>query len=180
MTPPQCYADWLPLLDRFEAGDDEVLPVLRQGAIPWTNVVAERWTARLVEVLNGRLKALSALLQRSLDRPNSDYGAISNALLLARRRLAPLREFASLPAAPEPVRNHLQAELTAWARQSQESLERSAQHTRNDHGRLLKTIRDNALDRAPLEQHPDPSASQPELAGAPAGQPFARARRIIL
>jgi hypothetical protein len=139
------YAEWLPLLDRFRDGDDSVLQAMRDGTIEWTNVVAERWTSRVAEVLSGRLKLLSAKLQLAFDRSAGDMFAISQAMLGARRSLIPLFALASLPCAPGDVKRHLQNELERFIQQTQESLERGARIIRNDNGRVLKVLRDHPL-----------------------------------
>jgi hypothetical protein len=174
MNPPQIYAEWLLLLDQFRAGDDSVLEAMRGGSIEWTNVVAERWTRQVADSLTTRLKALSKQLQTNLDRARGDYFAISNALLVARRGLLPLRMFVSLPAFPPDVKSHLASELDRWATESQKSLERHSEEVRHDEGRLLKTIRDHPL-TAVVEASGPPAAQSSEISSPPA-----RGRRVIL
>lgn len=174
MNPPQAYAEWLPLLDQFRAGDDSALEAMRRGSIEWTNIVAERWTRQVADSLTTRLQALSKQLQTSLDRARGDYFAISNALLQARRGLSPLRMFVSLPALPPDVKSHLASELDRWATESQKSLERHAETIRHDQGRLLKTIRDHPLTTV-VE-----GSSPPVVQISENSNPPARGRRIIL
>jgi hypothetical protein len=175
MNPPSTYAEWLPLLDQFRAGDDSALDAMHSGSIEWTTVVAERWTRQVADGLATRLQALSKQLQTSLDRARADCFAISNALLLARRGLSPLRAFVSLPALPPDVQNHLASELDRWAVETQKSLERHAEGVRHDQGRLLKTIRDHPLTTV-VEVPPNPSAVQI----SDGANPPTRGRRIIL
>jgi hypothetical protein len=170
--PPRIYADWLPLLDRFREGDDSVLEALSGGSIDWTSGVAERWTAQISSALTSRLQALSHRLQRGLDR-SRDMFSVSRSLIDARRALAPLRTLASLPCAPEEVRKHLNSELDRFIRQTQESLETSASALRNDHGQLLKAIRDNPLTAA--IDGGAPAAESKTEESAPG-----RGRRVIL
>jgi hypothetical protein len=175
MIGPQAYAEWLPLLDRFRTGDDAALDPMRYGSIEWTNVVAERWTRHVADTLNARLQALSKQLQAGLDRARGDYFAISNALLLARRGLAPLLTFVNLPAIPADVQSHLSSELTRWTTETQKSLERHAEGVRHDQGRLLKTIRDHPL-TAVSEAPPTAPISQ----SSDSALPPSRGRRILL
>jgi hypothetical protein len=175
MGAPTTYAQWLPLLDQFRAGDDSVLETLCGGSIEWTNVVAERWTRHVGDSVTTRLQSLSKQLQTSLDRARGDYFAISNALLHARRGLSPLRQFVALPALPPDVKNHLMAELDRWASETQKSLERHAQGVRHDQGGLLKTIRDH-----PLTAVVEVASYQRASPNSESGNPPVRGRRVIL
>lgn len=145
MTPivaPANYAEWVPLLERFRDGDDTVLEPMLAGTLEWTNVVAERWTARIAAAFDARLKTVTSQLQLALDR-SRDAFSVSQALLGTRRALAPLYAAAAMPCAPANVREHLAGEVTRFAERMQESLEASAKRSRADH--LLKALRDNPL-----------------------------------
>src|SRR5436190_254347 len=87
--PPTTYAAWQELLDRFREGADAVLPALEAGRIEWSPVVAERWTSRMSETLEDRLRALSTQLQRDLDRARGDRHDVESALVRAGRGLHP-------------------------------------------------------------------------------------------
>lgn len=177
MTAPRTYADWLPLLDGFRSGDNKFLAEMQGGTIEWTNVVAERWTRQVTDCLNERLTVLSREFQHALDRAAGDHLAIGNAMLLARRTLEILRNFAALPAANQDVRAFLSSQLESWATQTQQSLERNAMLVRHDQGRLLKTIREHALTARPATV---PSAKvQSEPAPQPSA-PIIRGRRVLL
>jgi len=166
---PRVYAEWLPLLDRFREGDDSALPAMQSGTIDWTSGVAERWTTQVSNAMTARLQALSRQLQTGLNRSTNTFG-VSRSMIDARRALAALRALASLPCAPENVRNHLTAELERFIAQVQESLEKSARIIQ-DKGLILKAIRDNPL-TAP--------APQPEGQTNAVAQPAIRGRRVIL
>lgn len=168
LSPPATYAEWLPLLERFRDGDDTVLESLRAGTLEWTNVVAERWTARFSEALNARLQSVTAQLQRALDRAHGDLFAVSSAVLAARRALAPLHAVTALPWAPDSVRQHFAGEVVRHAERTQSSLESSAMRNRADV--LLKTLRDNPLTTIVASA----SASSNDAAEAPR-----RGRRIL-
>jgi hypothetical protein len=174
-NPPRIYAEWLPLLERFREGDDGALDSMRRGAIEWTNVVAERWTARVAETLSVRLQVVSRELQIGLDRSRGDLFAISKAMIGARRSLIPLRALASLSCTPEGVRKHLVSELERFIRQTQETLEKGAQEIRRDNGLVLKAIRDNPLTAMACSDVSEmgSSSESPERA-------VTRGRRVIL
>src|SRR5882757_4923862 len=174
INAPTTYAEWLLLLVRFRAGDDSAVDILRSGTIEWTNVVAERWTRQVADCLTIRLQALSKQLQTALDRARGDHFAISNALLMTRRSLTPLRAFVGMSSLPSDVRSHLVSELDRWAGETQQSLERHAESVRQDQGRLLKTIRDHPLTTV-IEPPTSPLAQ--EQGG---GSPPVRGRRVIL
>lgn len=173
VSPPAAYADWLPLIEQFRDGDDAVLPEMRNGRLEWTNVVAERWTARMAEAFKMRLEKVSYQLQTALDRSPGDAFTVSKAMLAARRELAPLRAAAVLPCLPEHVRDHFSGEVARFATQTQESLESSAKRIRADGGAMLKAIRDNPLTavETPAADPEPPSDSSP---------PSARGRRVLL
>jgi len=178
MNAPHTYAEWLSLLERFGVGDDSTIQVMKGGSIEWSNVVAERWTLRVSDALNARLKALSKRLQTSLDRARGDYHAVANALVEARRGLVPLRAFLALQSIPEMVRTHLTAEVDRWATETQSSLESSVKDMRHDQGWLAKTIRDNALTltRGDLPAPPTSEEQVGQQSPASAG----RERRVII
>lgn len=160
-TPPAIYADWVVLLERFGSGDDEVVPVMQQGSIEWTNIVAERWTLQLSIAFQSRLRLLSGLLQTAFERAR-DIDGIANAMLLARRGLGPLQAFIGIEAIREDIRANLSAELHGWVTGTQEALERHAEALRHrDYGHLLKTFRDHPLRMglAAPDAAPDPSAT---------------------
>lgn len=172
LNTPHEYASWLPLLDRFREGDDSVLDLMHQGSIPWSSVVAERWTMQVSSALEARLKRVSKQLQLHLDRARGDGFAIARALLDARRALQPLWHFVAIPCLPANVGDHLKSELTRWASETQAALEKHAGEIRADNGRLLKTIRDNSLTRA-ADGHLPPAAKGAE-------PPPPSGRRVIL
>lgn len=169
---PRSYAAWLPMLDRFKEGDDSVLYLLREGTIEWSSIVAERWTAQLSLALEKRLSALSRQLQLGLDRSRGEAFALAGALLNARRSLDRLREFASIPCVPDNVKSYLSSEIDRWATETQKVLEENAAKIRTDHGRILKTFRDNPLTARS-------SATEPQKTSSDA-QPAQRGRRVIL
>jgi hypothetical protein len=119
------------------------------------------------------LRDVAARLQLALDRSRGDAFAVSQAVLGARRSLAPLRAAAAMRCAPENVREHLAGEVTRFAARTQESLEASARRNRADV--LLQALRANPLTTAP----PPPPATESDAASI-TPQPAPRGRRILL
>jgi hypothetical protein len=172
-SQPAAYAEWLPLIEQFRDGDDGVLQAMQNGTLEWTNVVAERWTARMAEAFNVRLEKVSRQLQMALDRAAGDAFAVSKGMLTARRALSPLRTAAALPCLPDHVRDHFAGEVARFATQTQESLESSAKRIRSDGGAMLKAIRDNPLTAVePPAADPEPQPDSPPST--------ARGRRVLL
>jgi hypothetical protein len=173
-TPPVIYAEWVVLLERFGSGEDEVVAIMQQGTIAWTNVVAERWTHQIANAFQSRLRSLSGQLQTAFDRAR-DIDGIANAMLLARRGLGPLQLFIGIEAIREDIRANLSAELNGWATGTQEALERHAEALRHrDYGHLLKTFRDHPLSAGIAAQEVAPASPATVEANA------ASRRRIIL
>jgi hypothetical protein len=172
-SAPAAYADWLPLIEQFRDGDDEVLPAMQNGKLEWTNVVAERWTTRMAEAIRVRLEKVSRQMQTAMDRASGDAFTVSKAMLAARRALSPVCAAAALPCLPDHVRAHFSDEVARFATQTQESLESSAKRIRTDGGAMLKAIRDNPLTtvETPATDPEPPSDSSP---------PSARGRRVLL
>lgn len=171
VSAPATYAEWVPLLDRFRDGDDSVLELLLAGSLEWTNVVAERWTARVAAAFDARLRKVTSRLQLALDRSRGDAFSVSQALLGARRALAPLHAATAMSCAPESVREHFAAEVARFAARTQESLEDSAKRNRADV--LLKALRDNPLTIVvPVPSETDSATVTTAQAG--------RGRRILL
>ncbi len=174
IAAPMAYAEWLPLFEQFRDGDDAVLPAMQSGRLEWTNIVAERWTTRMSEVIKVRLERISRQLQTALDRAAGDAFSVSRAMLAARRALTPLRAAAALPCLPDHVLKHFSGEVERFAAQTQESLESSAKRIRSDGGAMLKALRDNpltAIEAPPAADPEPPSDSSP---------PTARGRRVLL
>jgi hypothetical protein len=183
--PPSTYSSWLDLFERFQAGDDEVLPALEAGTLTWSSGVAQRWTERVSEALTARLGVLATQLQRAIGRAAGDLHAVARALGEARRGLAPLARFCALAAMPAEVRAHLRRELERWTEQTQASLERQAERLRGDQGLLLATLRSSRLELSGASPGAATAATAPPPAGpgAAAGEPppgGPRSRRILL
>lgn len=170
--PPAIYADWVILLEDFAKGDDAVTALMQCGSLEWTSVVAERWVEQVGRAFSRRIDALSLAMQNAFSRA-ATIDDIAQAMLLARRGLAPLEAFIAIEIMPQELANHLRATLDGWAIGTQEHLEKQAEAVRHrDYGQLVKTFRDHPL-KAGLTAS-QTSSSPPDFA-----QPSARRRMIL-
>ncbi|MFJ8518688.1 hypothetical protein [Lysinibacillus xylanilyticus] len=145
MIKPVTYAEWVECFEQLKAGtnDEEIILKLEQGTIEWSKGVAERLTQHLFDTIESRLKRTSDLLQKELDGSYGNETMIVKAVLSARKRLALLKRVADLPAFPDNVRGTMLKVLSDYAKNTQESLEKSALSDRT--GRLRSLFRNNNL-----------------------------------
>src|SRR6202022_3522509 len=64
---PQAYEEWIPLFQRFGAGDDSTLAEMRRGTLELTRSGRQRWQSALVDALELRLACLSMQLGERLN-----------------------------------------------------------------------------------------------------------------
>ena len=149
---PSTYAEWNEVLDHLrDAVDDEgTLTAMRSGAIEWQTGVAERFTKKLVDVVNHRLNLATAKFQTALQRSNGEERIIVQAIVSLRRELRFLSKAVNLPAIPEEYRRQYLNLMTEQAERIQESLEKSAKKDRT--GKLSSIIRSNRVDRLSTEE----------------------------
>ncbi|HEX8271824.1 MAG TPA: hypothetical protein VF615_04165 [Longimicrobiaceae bacterium] len=176
-APPRLYAEWAAALERFAAGDDDVLAAMEAGTLEWTAGAAERFTRRLHDAFFARVKDAERRLQRDLDHARGDEALLARALVAVRHALAPLARLARLPTLPEAPRAHLEGELKRLVDSINSSLESSARADRLRGERLLATVRANAVRLpAPADAAPAPGDGR----GASAAPPPGARRSIIL
>lgn len=171
MNPPHTYASWVDCLELFESEQDDssALLAMEAGTLDWTPGVAERIATVIQRTFEARLTRLVDRIQMDLRRCAGTDLAISNVLLMGRRRAVPLRRLATLKSFPEYVRQHFEASLDGCLKQAQAALEDSALTDRS--GRLGSLIR-----KHPLHQLPDATSAPVERA-----EPIKlTSRRVIL
>jgi len=173
--PPTTYSAWLPLLDRFAAGDDTVLLDMQRGTIEWSNVVAERILQQLAGALKQRLEVLTAGFQKRLDRSASQV-EMRAALGWAQQQLTPLGVFCLLPALEPRVQTHLSEECKRWVDRTQSSLETSARAGAGDPSTLAMLVASG------LRWPPPPplDSSSASDGGNPASAKPSPGRRVLL
>ena len=108
ITPPKTYSEWVAVLDMLKAKTDDasVLEAMQRGRVEWQTGVAERFSKKLIDVINYRMNSASDKFQREMGRAYGQERAIVQALLALRKEMSFLAKAINLPAIPEKERQH--------------------------------------------------------------------------
>ena len=146
--PPRTYAEWAQILKQFGAGgnDEEIIAVMKAGALEWQSGVADRFARRLAGALDQRIKTALDRFDSDMKRashPEEGYvrslNALNHAFVLARMG-------ADLPCIPEEQRRQVVEMVESAAATAQQSLEDSA-HVIDRSGRIASLVRNHAVNR---------------------------------
>lgn len=142
---PRTYAQWVDILELLQDKTDDaaVLEAMQQGTIEWQSGVAERFTSKLVDVINKRMNAASDKFQREISRARGQEREIVGALLALRKEMKFLSQAINLPAIPEKDRHQYRNLVLEQADNMQRSLEDSAKNDRT--GKLASIIKNNRV-----------------------------------
>lgn len=145
IVPPKTYSDWVAILDmlKTKSDDENVLSAMQRGAIEWQSGVAERFSKKLIDVINYRMNAATDKFQKEMTRSNGQERAIVQALLALRKELCFLSKAINLSAIPEKDRQHYYQLVISQANSVQSSLEDSAKKDRS--GKLASIVRNNRV-----------------------------------
>ena len=145
IAPPHTYAEWVGVLDMLkEKTDDEgVLQAMLAGTVEWQTGVAERFTRKLIDVINFRMNAATDKFQKELSRSQGQERVIVQALLTLRKELSFLAKAICLPAIPDAERGNYYQLVINQANNIQSSLEDSAKQDRT--GKLASIVRNNKV-----------------------------------
>jgi hypothetical protein len=145
LTPPCTYFEWVEVLDMLieETNDNEVLQALQSGTIEWQQGVSERFTAKLVEAVNLRLKAATDKFNRNINNARGQESYVAQALLSLRKEMSFLSRVINLPAIPEQDRVQYCIMIQKQADAMQILLEDSAKSDRS--GKLTNIIRNHRI-----------------------------------
>lgn len=145
IAPPHTYSEWVTILDILKAktDDKEVLLAMHQGTIEWQSGVAERFTKKLIDVINYRMNSASDKFQKEILRAYGREGLIVQALLALRKEMSFLSKAINLPAIPENYRQQYYQLVISQANSMQSSLEDSAKKDRT--GKLGSLVRNNRV-----------------------------------
>lgn len=142
---PKTYSEWVQVLDALKrkVDDEAVLSAMQEGTIEWQTGVAERFTKKLIDVVNYRMNIASDKFQKEIGRSNGQERAIVQALLALRKELCFLSKTMNLPAIPENDRLQYYQMVISQANSMQNSLEESAKKDRS--GKLASIVRNNKV-----------------------------------
>lgn len=145
ISVPRTYAQWADILDLLKKKQDdaEVLEAMRRGTLEWQAGVADRFSRRLIDVVNARMNDATDKFQRDIRYARGAEGAIIQALLALRRELAFLTQVVDLPALPDQYRKRYMQLIRDQADTIQRSLENSAKVDRS--GKLASITRNHRV-----------------------------------
>ena len=83
ITPPKTYSEWVDVLNKLKTMEDDeaVLSAMQRGTVEWQIGVAERFSKKLIDVINYRMNAASDKFQKEIKRSNGQERVIVQALL---------------------------------------------------------------------------------------------------
>lgn len=145
IAPPTTYSEWTIVLNTLKdkVDDEAVLYAIEHGTIEWQSGVAERFSKKLIDVINFRMNAATDKFQIEMGRSNGQERVIVQALLALRKELAFLSRAICVPAIPEKDRQQYHQLVISQANSIQSSLEDSAKKDRS--GKLASIVRNNKV-----------------------------------
>lgn len=145
ITVPHTYAEWVMVLDMLKKkqDDESALLAMQQGTLEWQPGVAERFTNRLIDVVDDRMKNASEKFQKELKNSFGQERVIVQSLLALRAEMKFLLKAVDLPAIPSNHRQQLQQLIIDKVNSMQTSLENSSKSDRS--GKLRNIVRNNRV-----------------------------------
>lgn len=145
ITTPHTYYEWIAVFDELKkrSVDREILDVMRKGTIEWQPGIAERFSERLMSIINYRINRASDQFQKELNYGKNQESVIIQALLGLRKELQFLAEISDLPVLPKSEREQLHQLVIDQSNAIQRSLEDSAKKDRS--GKLGYIVRNHKI-----------------------------------
>lgn len=145
ILPPHTYAEWISILDMLKnkTNDEDVLQAMCNGTVEWQSGVAERFSKKLIAVVNYRINSATDKFQREMEWAQGREKDVVQALFALRKELFFVSKVMNLPALPEKERQQYYQLVIDQANSIQSSLEDSARSDRS--GRLASIIRNNKV-----------------------------------
>lgn len=124
---PKVYADWSKTfdeIDTWEIGhvDEELCQQMEKGTIDWVNIVSQRITLKLINIVNSRLQKLTTFFNKRLAVSYNAFD-LTNTLILYRKELLFIKRLESLPILPNDLREELIKDLKLFAQKAQKNLD---------------------------------------------------------
>lgn len=143
--PPHTYAEWVDVLNilKCRTDDEGVLQAMQNGTVEWQSGVAERFSKKLIDVVNYRMNGAIDKFQKEMSRSQGQERAIVQALLALRKEMRFLSRVINLPALPQKERQQYHQLVISQANSIQGSLEDSAKKDRS--GKLASIVRNNSV-----------------------------------
>lgn len=145
LAVPYTYAEWVSVLNilKDKTDDIEVINVMKKGKVEWQQGVAERFSRKLIDVINHRMNAATDKFQRDLSQAHGEDRVIIQALLALRKEMKFLSEAIDLPALPEYERIQYKKLVLDQANNMQKAIEDSAKNDRS--GKLSSIVRNHKV-----------------------------------
>ncbi len=142
---PHTYSEWVTVFEMLKNKEDDelVLQVMKKGTIEWQSGVSERFTRRLIDIINYRMNEASDKFQKQMSRSSGREREIVNAIFALRKEMCFLSEAVNIPAIPEKDRKQYISLVIEQADNMQNSLENSAKKDRS--GKLASIVRNNRV-----------------------------------
>lgn len=145
IQPPQTYLEWVHCIDSIHRNDnvDTIVQLMEQGHLEWTSGVAERFTSRLCELIDKKIKDASDQFHIDMRRSTGAEIDTAHALLSIRRTYALVYRLASIPVISTNVGSSVQEMVSHSFQATQKSLEESAKRDRT--GQMARLIRNISI-----------------------------------
>ena len=145
ITPPTTYAEWVKVLDMLldKSDDEAVLEAMSKGTLEWQSGVAERFSRKLIDVINSRINSASDKFQREISRAYGQERVFVQSILALRKEMCFLSKAINLSVIPQKEREHYYNLVIDHANKIQTSLEESAKADRT--GKLSSIVRNNKV-----------------------------------
>lgn len=145
---PTIYADWAKIFDEietFEIGhnDEKILEYFETGKIKWVSGVAERFTQRVLTLINNRLKRINKCISKRISEYPDPF-SIANSLMLFRKELVFLKKMANIHALDDKVKKEITEQITDFAQKTQKNMLDNSRKDLSDE--LTRIIMQNRID----------------------------------
>lgn len=145
IVPPETYFEWVAILDKLKDKEDDVavLFAMQNGTLEWQSGVAERFSKKLIDVINYRMNVASDKFQKEMSHCHGEERIIIQALIGLRKEMRFLASAINLSVIPEKERQQYYRLVIEQANKMQDSLEESARSERS--GKLISIVRNNRI-----------------------------------